>query len=118
VDGEGAHHTTPAPAGTKPRIPRRRPGRLTLDTNAAAPSITAALVAEPAHFTRAFTCTALPPTAVAVEDLERRHCRWPLELEGAGTFYCGAPRRKGAPYCLAHADIAFTGRGYRVKGWS
>lgn len=39
-------------------------------------------------------------------DLERRHCRWPME----GKTYCGAQRVKGHPYCAAHRAKAYQPR--------
>lgn len=42
---------------------------------------------------------------VALLDLEHRHCRWPIEQDGA-TMFCGADKHTGA-YCEAHARIAY-----------
>ena len=42
---------------------------------------------------------------VALLDLEHRHCRWPIEYDGA-TMYCGAEKHIGA-YCARHAAMAY-----------
>lgn len=46
---------------------------------------------------------ARPP--VALLDLERHHCRWPIEHDGV-VMFCGADKHTGA-YCARHAALAY-----------
>ncbi len=43
---------------------------------------------------------------VALVDLHERHCRWPVDVDGA-TMFCGADKHTGA-YCEGHARLAYT----------
>lgn len=51
---------------------------------------------------RLFTPEAAPPLNVALVDLRRRDCRWPVAGEGAATLFCAHPAGGGASYCAAH----------------
>lgn len=46
-------------------------------------------------------------SAVTIIDLCDRHCRFPVDGEGAGTWYCGHERHGEYPYCAAHARISY-----------
>lgn len=55
-----------------------------------------------------------PPGAcggIALINLERDHCRWPVnELARGGEYlFCGAPKIEGYSYCELHAAIACVG---------
>lgn len=47
------------------------------------------------------------PRRVALVELGRGDCRWPVESEGTNHFFCGLPRREGFPYCPHHAHRAW-----------
>lgn len=63
---------------------------------------------------------------VALEDLERSHCRWPLwshdrkPWDSRAVRYCGASAEDGMPYCACHASIAYAPCGpinrYHIPG--
>ena len=59
----------------------------------------------------------LPPDqsdfAVALFDLEPRHCRWPLG-EGPAQMFCGAAKVSGHPYCPRHGNMAYKKSPNRV----
>ena len=41
-------------------------------------------------------------------DLQRHHCRWPLNNAAGGEYYfCGDQKAPGRPYCPAHAAAAY-----------
>lgn len=42
---------------------------------------------------------------VALVDLQNRHCRWPVDVDGE-TMFCGADKHTGA-YCEWHARLAY-----------
>lgn len=44
----------------------------------------------------------------SVRKLQDHHCRFPIDLAGGGTGFCGALREKDGSYCSHHA-----GRCYR-----
>ena len=46
-------------------------------------------------------------TRVQTHELERHHCRWPVKGAAAETFYCGADRVEGSPYCPPHCRMAY-----------
>jgi GcrA cell cycle regulator len=48
---------------------------------------------------------------VQTHELEKHHCRWPVEGEDAGTFFCGADRIEGLPYCAQHRRMAYQTAG-------
>jgi GcrA cell cycle regulator len=50
-------------------------------------------------------------TRVQTHELERQHCRWPVDGVGAVTFYCGADQVEGLPYCARHARMAYQPAG-------
>jgi hypothetical protein len=43
------------------------------------------------------------------ERFEKHHCRWPIE--DAETFFCGADRVEGSPYCAQHSRMAYLPAG-------
>ena len=50
-------------------------------------------------------------TGVQTHELERHHCRWPVKGAAAETFYCGADRVEGSPYCPQHCRMAYQPAG-------
>jgi hypothetical protein len=50
-------------------------------------------------------------TRVQTHELERHHCRWPVKGAAAETFYCGADRVEGSPYCAEHCRVAYLPAG-------
>jgi hypothetical protein len=52
-----------------------------------------------------------PATRVQTHELERHHCRWPVKGAAAETFYCGADRVEGSPYCAQHCSMAYKPAG-------
>ena len=50
-------------------------------------------------------------TGVQTHELERHHCRWPVKGAAAETFYCGADRVEGSPYCAEHYNMAYKPAG-------
>ena len=65
------------------------------------------------------TDVAEPPPfgPVSVADVDRRHCRWPLDdPRGVSTFrYCGERRVSGFPYCEAHVRLAYDAPSKRLR---
>jgi hypothetical protein len=45
---------------------------------------------------------------VLLEDLERRHCRWPLG-ERAPYLFCAHQVEEGTPYCPRHCRASYNG---------
>ena len=60
----------------------------------------------------------LPPDqsdfAIALFDLEARHCRWPLG-EGPARMFCGADKVTGHSYCPRHCRMAYLKGPNRVS---
>jgi GcrA cell cycle regulator len=52
-------------------------------------------------------------TRVQTHGLEKHHCRWPVEGADAETFFCGADRVEGLPYCAQHCHMAYQRPGAR-----
>jgi hypothetical protein len=50
-------------------------------------------------------------TRVQTHELEKHHCRWPVEGDNAETFFCGANRQGDTPYCAQHYRIAYLPAG-------
>jgi len=50
-------------------------------------------------------------TRVQTHELERHHCRWPVKGAAAETYYCGADRVEGSPYCAEHCRMAYQPAG-------
>jgi hypothetical protein len=50
-------------------------------------------------------------TRVQTHELERHHCRWPIEGNDAETLFCGANHVEGAPYCAQHCRMAYRPAG-------
>ena len=50
-------------------------------------------------------------TRVQTHELEKHHCRWPVEGTDAETFFCGADRVDGLPYCAQHCRMAYQPAG-------
>jgi len=48
-----------------------------------------------------------PATRVQTHELEKHHCRWPVEGADAETFFCGADHVEGSPYCAQHCRMAY-----------
>jgi hypothetical protein len=48
-----------------------------------------------------------PTTRVQTHELERHHCRWPVDGADAETVYCGAEHVEGSPYCAQHSRMAY-----------
>ncbi len=42
---------------------------------------------------------------VALVDLQNRHCRWPVDVDGT-TMFCGADKQTGS-FCEGHARLAY-----------
>ena len=54
------------------------------------------------------------PGLLRMMDLQRHHCRWPLNNAAGGEYYfCGDPKAPGRPYCSAHAAAAYCKPGVR-----
>ena len=54
------------------------------------------------------------PGLLRMIDLQRHHCRWPLNNAAGGEYYfCGEPKAPGRPYCSAHAAAAYCKPGVR-----
>jgi GcrA cell cycle regulator len=49
---------------------------------------------------------ARPSLAIAFDDLQPHHCRWPTSRDRPHTF-CGHPKQLGKPYCPAHCQRAY-----------
>jgi len=68
-----------------------------------------------AHFEAGCIVADLEPenhaTRVQTHELEKHHCRWPVEGTNADTFYCGADRVDGSPYCAQHCKAAYLPAG-------
>jgi hypothetical protein len=52
-----------------------------------------------------------PATRVQTHELEKHHCRWPVEGADAETFFCGANKQGDAPYCAQHCRMAYLPTG-------
>jgi hypothetical protein len=50
-------------------------------------------------------------TRVQTHVLEKHHCRWPVEGADTETFFCGADRVEGLPYCAQHCRMAYQPAG-------
>ena len=50
-------------------------------------------------------------TRVQTHELEKHHCRWPVEGDNAETFFCGANKQGDAPYCAQHCRMAYLPTG-------
>jgi GcrA cell cycle regulator len=50
-------------------------------------------------------------TRVQTHELEKHHCRWPVEGADAETFFCGANKQGDAPYCAQHYRMAYQPAG-------
>jgi hypothetical protein len=48
-----------------------------------------------------------PTTRVQTHELEKHHCRWPVEGADAETFFCGANKLGDSPYCARHCRMAY-----------
>lgn len=72
------------------------------------PSIPAAVIAFPIK--RAEPAPAfVEGEGVALMDLERKHCRWPLGAKLAVTTrFCGHDKRAGSSYCDHHHRLSYT----------
>jgi GcrA cell cycle regulator len=60
-----------------------------------------------------------PADVIRLEDLEHRHCRYPLgDPQAEGFGFCGADKVEGRPYCQPHCDVAYqpTGKMREPKG--
>jgi hypothetical protein len=44
---------------------------------------------------------------VHLHELERHHCRWPVEGANAKTLFCGANKLGDLPYCAQHCRMAY-----------
>ena len=68
-----------------------------------------------AHIEAGCTAADLVPenqtTRVQTHELERHHCRWPVKGAAAETYYCGADRVEGSPYCAEHCRMAYQPAG-------
>ena len=54
------------------------------------------------------------PGLLRMMDLDRHHCRWPLNSAMQGEYYfCGAPQVFDRPYCPAHVALAYDNRNKR-----
>ena len=51
------------------------------------------------------------PTRVQTHELEKHHCRWPVEGDNAETFFCGADAAPERPYCAQHCRMAYLPAG-------
>ncbi len=47
------------------------------------------------------------PCAVSFMQLERHHCRWPIDGAGGMMMYCGADTLEGGSYCPRHHRISY-----------
>ena len=47
-----------------------------------------------------------PPLNIALLDLRRDQCRWPVSGISFGMLFCGHVTPAGRPYCRAHLAIA------------
>ncbi|MTW19379.1 hypothetical protein GJ689_24620 [Rhodoplanes serenus] len=89
--------TCPIAFGARPKLPEK-PKRLARPEPNDAPVVAAG-----------------PPGGVALADLDRTHCRWPLWPNDAPAWserrFCGAPRRDPDAlldcYCAGHGSMAF-----------
>jgi hypothetical protein len=50
-------------------------------------------------------------TGVQTHELERHHCRWPIEGNDSETLFCGANHVEGSPYCAQHCRMAYKPAG-------
>jgi len=50
-------------------------------------------------------------TRVQTHELEKHHCRWPVEGDNAETFFCGADAAPERPYCAQHCRMAYLPAG-------
>jgi GcrA cell cycle regulator len=50
-------------------------------------------------------------TRVQTHELERHHCRWPVDGADAETHFCGANRLDDMPYCAEHCRLAYQPAG-------
>jgi GcrA cell cycle regulator len=64
-----------------------------------------------AHIEAGCLASERPATRVQTHELEKHHCRWPVEGADAGTFFCGANRVEGSPYCAQHCRMAYLPAG-------
>jgi hypothetical protein len=68
-----------------------------------------------AHIEAGCTIADLEPenqaTRVQAHELEKHHCRWPVEGDDAETFFCGANKQGDAPYCAQHCRMAYQPAG-------
>ena len=54
------------------------------------------------------------PGLLRMMDLDRHHCRWPLNSAMRGEYYfCGAQVAPDRPYCPAHVALAYDNRNKR-----
>ena len=51
------------------------------------------------------------PKPVQTHELEKHHCRWPVEGDNAETFFCGADAAPERPYCAQHCRMAYLPAG-------
>jgi hypothetical protein len=51
------------------------------------------------------------PKPVQTHELERHHCRWPVEGANAETVFCGANKLDDLPYCARHSSMAYQPSG-------
>ena len=52
-----------------------------------------------------------PASRVQTHELEKHHCRWPVEGADAETFFCGANKQGDLPYCPRHCRMAYRPAG-------
>jgi hypothetical protein len=46
-----------------------------------------------------------------MHELEKHHCRWPVEGAHAKTVFCGANKLDDMPYCAQHCRMAYQSAG-------
>ena len=51
------------------------------------------------------------PGRVQTHELERHHCRWPVDGAEGETLFCGADHVEGSPYCAQHCRMAYQPAG-------
>ena len=52
-----------------------------------------------------------PANRVQTHELEKHHCRWPVDGSDAETFFCGADAAPERPYCAQHCRMAYLPAG-------
>jgi hypothetical protein len=52
-----------------------------------------------------------PATRVQTHELEKHHCRWPVDGADGETFFCGADKQGDLPYCARHSRMAYQPAG-------